>query len=329
MARHLSFEEQALHYLVRPHEQVPAGPIAGPVAWRRDDFDDERAWTLELSASSVAELEAAHDHARARGVTLRELRTEDFPLPQLAAQIAAWRDELLCGRGFLVVRGIPVADWGEEKSSFIYWGIGLHLGRPGAQNAQEDLLGHVIAAGEDAENVYVRRYRTAGDIAYHCDLADAVGLLCLQTARSGGASRIVSSVSVFNVLQQRRPDLAARLFEPVLIDRRDEAGSGPAYVPVFPCRYAGGQLRTFYHSDYFRSVVRHPDVPPFTPEQQALFDTYEEIASSPELCLEMQFRRGDLQLVSNHLVLHARTAYEDYPDAARKRHLLRLWLSLT
>jgi hypothetical protein len=156
-----------------------------------------------------------------------------------------------------------------------------------------------------------------------------VGLLCLRAARRGGASRIVSSSSVHNELLRRRPDLIERLYEPFLLDTRNDEGDGrPPFVPVPPCRYAGGVLRTFYHSDYFRSVVRHAQAPPFTAQELELLDLYEAIANSPELYLDMQFRPGDIQLVSNHLVLHARTAYEDEPDPSRKRHLLRLWLSL-
>jgi len=128
---------------------------------------------------------------------------------------------------------------------------------------------------------------------------------------------------------RRRPDLIDRLYEPFLLDTRNEEGDGrPPFVPVPPCRYAGGVLRTFYHSDYFRSVVRHAEAPPFTPQERELLDLYEEIAESPELYLDMQFRPGDIQLVSNHFILHARTAYEDEPDPKHKRHLLRLWLSL-
>lgn len=100
-------------------------------------------------------------------------------------------------------------------------------------------------------------------------------------------------------------------------------------IPVPPCRYAHGEQRTFYHSDSFRSVQRHEDVPPFTPQEQELLDLYEEIARSPELRLDMQFEPGDIQLVSNHRVLHARTAYEDDPQPGAERHLLRLWLSLS
>jgi hypothetical protein len=216
------------------------------------------------------------------------MRREDFPLPRLAGSIRAWREELATGRGFVVLRGLPVAAWGADDAAVVYWGLGLHLGRPGAQNAMGDLLGHVVDTGEDAANPFVRRYRTAGDIAYHCDLADAVGLLCLHTARRGGASRIVSSVSAYNELLRRRPDLVDRLYEAVALDRRDEGQSGPGWVPAIPCRFGGGRLRTFYHSDYFRSAERHADAPIGAVERE-LYDVYEAIACEPGRYLDMQF----------------------------------------
>jgi hypothetical protein len=329
MAGHfLSFGEQALHYFNREHEDVRRVPLASPAAWRAADVARSEEWITELGPTDLGEIERAVDAVRRGGIAMGAMRREDFPLPTLAPRVAAWTRDLAGGRGFLVVRGLPVERWSEEQAALAYWGLGLHLGRPGAQNPDDELLGHVVDTGENAANPFVRRYRTAGDIAWHCDLADVVGLLCLRTARSGGASRIVSSVSVYNELLRRRPDLVARLYEPFCLDRRDEHGSGAPWVPVVPCRHAGGQLRTFYHSDYFRSVVRHADVPPFTDDEQTLLDLYEAIANEPDLYLDMQFAPGDIQLVSNHVILHARTAYEDHPEPARRRHLLRLWLSL-
>jgi hypothetical protein len=324
-----SFAAQALHYYRREHEAIAREPLRGPEAWRGSELARRRDWIEPLGADEIAELEQALAAVRARGIGLEALRREDFALPRLAPRIQGWVRELARGRGFLLVRGFPVARWGDESSALAYWGLGLHLGVPGAQNPAGERLGHVTDTREEATRPFVRRYRTAGDIAYHCDLADVVGLLCLRTARRGGASRIVSSVSVYNELLRRRPDLAPRLYEPFLLDVRDEEGSGRLpWIPVPPCRFAGGRLRTFYHSDYFRSVVRHADAPPLAPRDLELLDLYEEIASSPELRLDMELEPGDVQLLSNHVVLHARTAYEDFPEPERRRHLLRLWLSL-
>jgi alpha-ketoglutarate-dependent taurine dioxygenase len=129
---------------------------------------------------------------------------------------------------------------------------------------------------------------------------------------------------------RRRPDLVARLYQPMLLDTRDEtrAEGRMPWIPVQPCCYSQGRLRTFWHSDYFRSIERHADAPRFTDAERELLDLYEEIASSPAFLLDMNFEAGDIQLVSNHSVIHARTAYEDWENPAQRRHLLRLWLSL-
>jgi hypothetical protein len=323
-----SFAAQALHYFERDHEGVRREPVEAPSAWRGSELARRpESWSVALAPEQIEELDAARRAVRARGLALAEIRRADFPLPALAPVIAGWARELRDGRGFVLLRGLPVERWGDEDAALVYWGLGQHLGRPGAQNPAGELLGHVVDMHEEAVNPNVRRYRTAGEIRFHCDLADAVGLLCLRSSRSGGASRIASSVSVYNAILARRPELAARLFEPFLLDSRDEqrAGARP-YFPVPPCRFARDRLSTFWHSDYFRSAVRHADVPPFTPLERELLDLYDELAGSEELRLDMQFEPGDVQLISNHVVVHARTAYEDTPS--RERHLLRLWLSL-
>jgi hypothetical protein len=323
-----SFAAQVLHYFQRPHESVPEKPLGGPAAWRGADLAPHpERWTDVLEADAIAELEAAARVVEARGLALGAVHREDFPLPTLAPRIRGWARELWDGRGFLRVRGLPVERWGEARASLVFWGIGQHLGRPGAQNPQGELLGHVTDTGEEATNPHVRRYRTAGDIAFHCDLADVVGLLCLRTARRGGASRIASSVAIHDAILRTRPDLLPRLYEPFLLDSRDEQRPGARpWIPVPPCRQEGGRLSFFWHTDYFGSVVRHPEAPPFTAQEREILALVEELAGSPELRLDMQFEPGDVQLLSNHTVVHARTAYED--DPAAPRHLLRLWLSL-
>jgi len=329
MDRYFSYGQQSGHYFNRPHERPAPGPVGGAAAWRRSDVADPALWRTALTEAQVDELRRAVEHARNTGRALGELRAADFPLPTLAREVARWRGEIQSGRGFQVITGVPVHEWSEADASICFWCLGLHMGRPGAQNPQGDLLGHVRDTGDDARDPFVRLYRTAANIAYHCDAADVVGLLCLHGARRGGASRIVSSVAVYDELVRRRPDLVARLYQPFLLDVRNEDASGALrYLPIPPCRFADGRLRTFYHSDYFRSVVRHADVPAFSDDERELLDLYEAIASQPDFYLDMEFAPGDIQWLSNHTILHARTAYEDYPEPERKRHLLRLWLSI-
>jgi hypothetical protein len=329
VSAYFSYAEQAAHYFRRPHREPARQSVGGPAAWRRADLPPEHVWRERLSAAQVREIEAALHTAAATGKPIGELVAADFPLPTLGARIRGWREEITSGRGFQVVSGLPVGRWSQEDAERVFWCLGLHMGRPGAQNPQGDLLGHVLDTGEDASDPLIRLYRTSADIAYHCDAADVVGLLCLCAAPRGGASRIVSSVAVHDELARRRPDLLPRLYEPFALDVRNEDASGRLrHVPVPPCRYAEGHLRTFYHSDYFRSAQRHEDVSPFTSQEQELLDLFEAIASSSEFFLEMDLAPGDIQWLSNHTILHARTAYEDAPEPAARRHLLRLWLSI-
>jgi hypothetical protein len=321
-----SFLEQLLHYFARPHTGPPSHAVGGPAAWLGRDLAGSDAWRERLAPEHVEELHAAVATARASGRATCDLTAADFPLPTLQTSIARWRDELRSGRGFVLVQGLPVERWTQGESEVAFWCLGLHLGMPGAQNEEGDLLGHVTDLSATARHADERLYRTSKSIRFHCDLADVVGLLCLGTSREGGASRLVSSVAVFDHLRATRPELAARLFEPMLLDARRPAGAGVQYTPVQPSCFDGTQLRTFMHLDYFTSVERHPGVELDALARETLA-AWEEYAERPDVHLDMQLAPGDAQLVSNHTVVHARTAYVDDPSAP-PRHLLRLWLSL-
>ena len=315
---------QTIHYFARPQERVLRQPLNVAAAWKGSELARGGDWRETLSESEVSEIVGAVASARRTRKPLRALTKEDFPLPELGAKIERWRQEIGSGRGFLVLRGVPVASWTRSEAELFFWCFGQHFGIPGAQNPEGDLLGHVRDTGESPDEV--RHYRTRVNINFHCDAADVVGLLCLQKAKTGGQSRIVSSVSVYNELLRRRPDRIARLYQPFMMDTKGEGGV--RYLPVRPCRFDGGRLRTFYHTDYFRSAVGFGGGSMLSLEDRALLDLYNEIAETPGMYLDMDFEPGDVQLLSNHCVLHARTGYEDHSEPERKRHLLRLWISL-
>jgi hypothetical protein len=249
-----------------------------------------------------------------------------FPLPGMGRRFAHWRAQLDAGLGFFVLRGLPVAELSEDDAALAFWGIGHHLGVPGAQNPQQELLGHVRDYGEARDNPFVRLYRTPSNIDFHCDAADVVGLLCLAQAPRGGESRIVSTGLLFNECFERAPELVGRLFQPFLLDGRGEqrAGARP-YSELPPCRFAAGRLRTFYHSEYFRSVERLEGVA-LDDAARRVLDLYDAAAADPVNHLDMRLAPGDMQFLSNQSIAHARTGYED--DRRAPRHLLRLWLSL-
>jgi hypothetical protein len=182
--------------------------------------------------------------------------------------------------------------------------------------------------GLSSKDPNVRIYQTRERQNYHTDSCDVVGLLCLQPARAGGLSSLVSTVTIFNELRRRRPDLAQVLFEPIETDRRGEVppGEKPFFrVPIF--NWHAGLLTTIYHRPYIESARRFPEVPPLTALQVEALDWFDKLANDPALHFFMEFRAGDVQLVHNHTLLHDRTAFEDWPEPERRRHLLRLWLA--
>lgn len=316
---------QTLHYFGRPHASVRRSPILGPAAWRGEDLARDPSWREALGPDDLAEIEAAMAHARGAGRPLAALTRLDFPLSGLTTKIDRWRRQIRHGRGFQVVTGVPLGRWSVDDASLFFWCFGLHLGIPGAQNPRGDLLGHVRDTGAPPDGS-VRQYRTREHIDFHCDTADVVGLLCLSRARSGGASRIASSVYAYNEVLRRRPDLVARLYRPFWLDTKGEGGV--PYVGVPPCAHARGELRTFWHAGYFRSVARLDPAPVLDRDGRELLDLYDAVLREPGASLDMDLAPGDLQLLSNHTIVHGRTGYEDHDDPTRKRHLLRLWLSL-
>jgi hypothetical protein len=297
-------------------------------AWNGREMAQRRDWIHELSAAEIEDLDRAVAHARATGKPIGELSRADFPLGLLARSAEAWLDALDTGRGFVLVRGVPVERYGEEDASLAYWGLGLHLGRAVSQNAAGDLLGHVRDAGLERRDPTVRLYRTREPLAFHTDGSDIVGLLCLRPAKSGGTSRIASSQEIYNEILSRRPDLIPALHEPFPFDRNGEEGPGdPPYFSLPICREAQGRLRTFYIGWYIRDSQRHAQAPRLTRAQSEAIDLIDEIAADPAIHLDMDFRAGDIQWLKNAAILHARTEFADYSEPERKRHLLRLWLT--
>jgi hypothetical protein len=306
--------------------------IEGPGAWYGPALAARGGWIETLSAVELAELEAAARPWLARvgrdAAALNDLAAGDFPLPTLAARIASMAHELLHGRGFVLLRGLPVDRWGNRLSAIAFYGLGVHIGRPRTQNAQGHLLGHVRDVGLRSDDPNVRIYQTHERQTFHTDSADVVGLLCLQTAKAGGLSALVSSITLYNELRARRPDLACRLFAPFATDRRGEvpAGGKPYFtIPVF--NWHAGMLSAIYQRQYIDSAQRFADAPRLAPADVEALDLLDALTNDPALHLTMALERGDLQFVHNHTLLHDRTAFEDHPEPARRRHLLRLWLA--
>jgi len=300
----------------------------GPTAWYGPDMAARTDWIETLSPADIAEIEAATRLASARQPDIARLTREDFPLPKLAPRLARILHDVLHGRGFALLRGLPVDRLSIRESATAYFGLGTYFGRARSQNAKGHVLGHVKDMGLSSKDPNVRIYQTNERQTYHTDSCDIVGLLCLKTARRGGLSTLVSSATIFNEMRRRRPDLLQFLLEPVATDRRGEvpAGMKPYFeIPVF--NWHAGMLSAIYQRQYIDSAQRFAEAPRLSDGHVEALDMFDDLANDPKLNLHMEFRPGDVQLVHNHVLLHDRTGFEDWEEPERRRHLLRLWLA--
>jgi hypothetical protein len=304
----------------------PMQPVIDPAGWSKAEIEGSSDWCYVLNEREIADLDRAIAAIESRALPVGEIRREDFALPVLEPALAAMRDEVLDGRGFALIRGLPVERYTRLQSAIAFWGLGRYLGDPVSQNRHGHLLGHVIdLGGNPAEVPTDRGYHTAEMLPFHVDgVVDTVGLLCLQPAKSGGQSALASSVAIHNVMLEKRPEFVAALGEPIYRDRRGEIppGAQPYYaMPIF--NYHDGYLTTNYQGGNIRSARRFAELPRHSPELTGGLDFFSDLAR--ELCFTMEFQRGDLQWLNNHVIVHSRiTAVEDYPEPERKRHLLRL-----
>lgn len=309
---------------------MPPGRISGPSVWRGADLARRPAdWIRTFSAAELDEIEAAIRAFKAGGMDLAQVAPGNFLLPSLGPVLANVLRELLEGRGFVMLRGLPVDRYSREEQAIAYLGIGSYLGAARSQNAKGHLLGHVKDLGLDIRDPNVRYYQTSRKLEYHTDSVDIVGLLCLQPAKAGGESFIVSSMTLYNEMLARRPDLLPALFEPFATDRRGEVPDGmqPWFdIPVF--NWHAGRLSCIYVRQYIEAAQRNfPAARRLTQDQVAAMDVLDQLTNDPQIHLSMAFLPGDIQLLHNHQILHSRNDFENWPEPERHRHLLRLWLA--
>jgi hypothetical protein len=313
------------------------GAFAGRGAWKAPNFSGLQSWIYRLKPETVSELDHALEAIKEKGKTLQTLESADFPLASFRSDAAKLSEDLMRGRGFIIVKGLPRDRYSGEEASMLYWGIGSFFGRTLPQNVKGDRVYSVRDEGYNIDRDYgtvgVRFSKTTEGLHFHTDSApalmgdtpDIVGLLALSVAKSGGESLLVSAQTVHNQMRAERPDYLARLYQPYHFDRRAELREGESptlYAPVF--RYTEAlEIR------YFRFYIPkgHELIgQPLTEADVAPLDYLESIMNRPELQVSFEMQAGDMQFVNNRFILHSRTKFEDHAEPERRRHLVRLWL---
>ena len=304
--------------------------ITGRSVWTRHDFDRDDSWIRRLDGDELKDLDTALQHVKARGLGCAEFDTDDFPLPVVGPRLAAIREELINGRGFVLLRKIPVELYSLPDLETIYWGIGCHLGMVISQNARGDVLTHVtMHANLDPKNPNVRGYQDRRHQEPHNDLADVVGLLCVRKAKSGGASSVVNSASMYNAVLKNHPEYLPVLYRGFYMDTKGEGGgaNGVTEERVRVLSWHKEHLYLWFANRRFESAFPKMGVEPTALERDAL-DYLQALTLKDEYRIDMQLENGDIQFVNNYRVMHARTGYEDHDDPAIWRLMLRLWVNL-
>lgn len=308
---------------------MPAGAITGPSAWTGRDLAQRNDWIWHLGADDIEEIDRAITHFKASGAPMEAISLDNFPLTGLKPKLGALLHEIIEGRGFVMVRGFPVRRYDIASNAIAYLGLGRHFGTLRSSNGKGHLLGHVKDVGADISQGNTRFYQTNRRLEYHTDSADIVGLLCLQTAKSGGESFIASSITIYNEILQHRPDLIAAALMPYATDRRGEVpiGMKPYFeIPIF--NWYQGRLSGIYLRYYIEEAQRRfADAPRLTTQQIEVMNLIDELVNDPAIHLQMSFEPGDMQFLHNHQILHSRNDFENWPEPERQRHLLRLWMA--
>lgn len=307
---------------------VTLTPIPAPIAWRGDEIADKGDWVYQLNPAEIEELEEAGKRFLEDDPDLRSVRAESYPLPLCSAGLRTWCAEMDRGRGFILVRGLKTHHYSDALSAAIFFILGLHIGQPMRQSELGDMIQHIIATSDlPYEDPRAKSSRVRDGLTYHSDSSDVVSLLCLRPAKTGGASSLVSSATLYNEVLRRRPDLAPLLFEPWHNDWRKQDPDAPANTYETPMvSYVDGVFSAYIGAKMILSAQRYPEVPRLTEAQHELLVMIDEICEEPGIALHMDFRPGDMQWLLNYAALHNRTEFADYPEPQRQRHLLRLWL---
>ena len=297
-------------------------PITGPAAWRGADLAGDTSWLHPLSAQEIATLDAALAQVKARGLTFPNFGKDDFPIGDWGHVLRRHSDELENGRGFVVLRGLPVERYSEEDIHILYYGIGLHMGMPVRQNPRGDLLGLVMNVGDVTQKT-TRVYETNLYLPYHSDPSDVVGLLCIRKAKQGGLSSLVSVAAIYNEILQKHPEYLGLYYRTWYFSHLCE--DLPSLSPIFSHHL--GKLSCRYLRQYIELGHEVRQLPLSRVEIEAL-DLFDEIMHREDLRLSMMLEPGDLQFANNYAVLHSRNEFEDHGVHERNRKMLRLWLKM-
>jgi hypothetical protein len=305
--------------------------VSDPRAWRASTVGERRSWYYPLSRRFLGALDETLAELHDKPRTTTDLRVSETPC-------AAWADDLQpvlasleIGRGFVIIEGLSDRGYTDAEQQAAYWLVGQLLGSPCAQNVQGTLLYDVRDTGQDVRSG-ARYSVTNAETGFHTDnsfgetTVDYVGLLCLRSAKSGGANKLVSGYSLHAELLVRHPEVLDALSKPFHVDRRGGLRPGDTPTIQFPILHWDGRELVCRYLRYWIEAGHEKAAQPLTAAQKRALDVLDRVVRDPELHVEFTLKPGDMFFINNRWLLHDRSAFEDHPEPERRRHYVRLWL---
>jgi len=283
-------------------------PVHDAMTWTRADFGTLDAVSFALDDAMRGELATGS------------------AMPKLDALLARAHHEVQSGRGIALLRGLPVEGLTLEEFTQAVWAVGARFGDALSQNAQGELITQVIDA--TSLEATPRMYRSKLELRLHNDITAMLSLACWQPSMEGGMSYLASAGAIHNEILARAPHLLEPLYRGFHYHRLGEEAAGEAEVtpyrmPVFTLR--SGQLSCRYQRAGIAAGHRALGLP-LTDTEIAALDLFDEVAKAPHNRISLALAKGEMLVINNYAVLHARTGFVEYPEPERRRLLVRLWL---
>ena len=238
------------------------------------------------------------------------------------------RNELETGIGFRRIDGVSEETLVDNPREW-FLSLANRIGTTVSQSADGEMVLSIRNEAYCKKDDRTRGPNTNRKLGFHTDRCDVIGFLCLQPAQTGGENHVVSSIQVEEIIRSEKPELHEALCQPFPYKRHvvDKANALPyCEQPIFS--WKDGQFACSYLRVLIDRADLADDCPNLSPTQRTAIDFLDEVCERESIQFRFTLKRGEIVFLNNWTTLHRRTAFEDFEQKEKRRHLLRVWLSV-
>ena len=296
--------------------------VHDPVAWVGDDFTSDEDLVYRLEPRTV---QGSRRSSTASAACLATHRTRARGSPRRRRSRREVYNELISGRGLVVVRGFPVEEHGVDELELLFWAWLSHFGRLVSNNS----FGHRMVRVQQEVlpgGVQPARARSRRRSSPCTTTPPTSSPSCGSTRRSaGGESQFSSGPAADNTILATRPDILPILYRGFPHHRRseqpdDQPDVTPYDVPIFS-NVDGRICINFTYSSILPAL--HELGREMTPDEEEAIDILRRVLVRQQV--ELRMRPGDASMANNFAMCHSRSDFVDGPDPERRRLVLRAW----